>query len=127
MVRRLARGCWSAFWDYETPKVIVVRNRRLGFVHRTVQLLILLYFVCRQRSLAGVGDVHAWEPLVPQERDALPSSGLPSELAPPCSSGTCSSCRKATRTVRQVRRAPSSPKSRGSPYRSTKCGTLRNT
>uniref|UniRef100_A0A8D2B5W8 P2X purinoceptor n=1 Tax=Sciurus vulgaris TaxID=55149 RepID=A0A8D2B5W8_SCIVU len=21
--RRLARGCWSAFWDYETPKVIV--------------------------------------------------------------------------------------------------------
>nr|XP_034345464.1 P2X purinoceptor 2 isoform X4 [Arvicanthis niloticus] len=45
MVRRLARGCWSAFWDYETPKVIVVRNRRLGFVHRMVQLLILLYFV----------------------------------------------------------------------------------
>ncbi|XP_027271667.1 P2X purinoceptor 2 isoform X2 [Cricetulus griseus] len=45
VVRRLARGCWSAFWDYETPKVIVVRNRRLGFVHRMVQLLILLYFV----------------------------------------------------------------------------------
>ncbi|KAM4857737.1 P2X purinoceptor 2 isoform 1-T1 [Urocitellus parryii] len=43
--RRLARGCWSAFWDYETPKVIVVRNRRLGVVYRTVQLLILLYFV----------------------------------------------------------------------------------
>ncbi|XP_048196888.1 P2X purinoceptor 2 isoform X3 [Perognathus longimembris pacificus] len=21
--RRLARGCWSAFWDYETPKVVV--------------------------------------------------------------------------------------------------------
>ncbi|XP_060048680.1 P2X purinoceptor 2 isoform X2 [Erinaceus europaeus] len=43
--RRLARGCWSAFWDYETPKVMVVRNRRLGVVHRAVQLLILLYFV----------------------------------------------------------------------------------
>uniref|UniRef100_A0A8D1EQK8 Uncharacterized protein n=1 Tax=Sus scrofa TaxID=9823 RepID=A0A8D1EQK8_PIG len=43
--RRLARGCWSAFWDYETPKVIVVKNRRLGIVYRTVQLLILLYFV----------------------------------------------------------------------------------
>ncbi|XP_055003177.1 P2X purinoceptor 2 isoform X1 [Sorex araneus] len=43
--RRLARGCWSAFWDYETPKVIVVRNRRLGVVYRAVQLLILLYFV----------------------------------------------------------------------------------
>ncbi|XP_067557407.1 P2X purinoceptor 2 isoform X4 [Globicephala melas] len=43
--RRLARSCWSAFWDYETPKVIVVKNRRLGIVYRTVQLLILLYFV----------------------------------------------------------------------------------
>ncbi|XP_034790819.1 P2X purinoceptor 2 isoform X9 [Pan paniscus] len=43
--RRLARGCWSALWDYETPKVIVVRNRRLGVLYRAVQLLILLYFV----------------------------------------------------------------------------------
>nr|KAF6268783.1 purinergic receptor P2X 2 [Pipistrellus kuhlii] len=43
--RRLARSCWSAFWDYETPKVIVVRNRQLGVVYRVVQLLILLYFV----------------------------------------------------------------------------------
>ncbi|XP_019487490.1 PREDICTED: P2X purinoceptor 2 isoform X2 [Hipposideros armiger] len=43
--RRLARSCWSAFWDYETPKVIVVKNRRLGVVYRLVQLLILLYFV----------------------------------------------------------------------------------
>ncbi|KAM7051350.1 P2X purinoceptor 2 isoform 2-T2 [Molossus nigricans] len=43
--RRLARGCWSAFWDYETPKVIVVKNRQLGVVYRVVQLLILLYFV----------------------------------------------------------------------------------
>nr|ACY56318.1 P2X2 receptor splice variant P2X2-1a [Cavia porcellus] len=43
--QRLAQGCWSAFWDYETPKVIVVRNRRLGVVYRAVQLLILLYFV----------------------------------------------------------------------------------
>uniref|UniRef100_A0A8P0N8T4 P2X purinoceptor n=1 Tax=Canis lupus familiaris TaxID=9615 RepID=A0A8P0N8T4_CANLF len=43
--RRLAGGCWSALWDYETPKVIVVKNRRLGVVYRAVQLLILLYFV----------------------------------------------------------------------------------
>lgn len=56
VVRRLARGCWSAFWDYETPKVIVVRNRRLGFVHRMVQLLILLYFVW----CAGRGTVGNW-------------------------------------------------------------------
>jgi P2X purinoceptor 2 len=52
--RRLARGCWSAFWDYETPKVIVVRNRRLGVVYRAVQLLILLYFVwCAGRGARG--------------------------------------------------------------------------
>lgn len=56
MVLRLTRSCWSAFWDYETPKVIVVRNRRLGFVHRTVQLLILLYFVW----CAGPGRCGQW-------------------------------------------------------------------
>lgn len=55
--QRLAQGCWSAFWDYETPKVIVVRNRRLGVVYRAVQLLILLYFVwCAGRGRAGDGD-----------------------------------------------------------------------
>lgn len=54
MVRRLARSCSSAFWDYETPKVIVVRNRRLGILHRTVQLLILIYFVwCAGRGSVG--------------------------------------------------------------------------
>lgn len=54
--RRLARSCWSAFWDYETPKVIVVRNRRLGVVYRVVQLLILLYFVwCVRGGVPGPG------------------------------------------------------------------------
>lgn len=78
MVRRLAWGCWSAFWDYETPKVIVVRNRRLGFVHRMVQLLILLYFVwCAGRGTVGNraegGGILSWglarAPLGLQERD----------------------------------------------------------
>uniref|UniRef100_A0A5F8HI31 Uncharacterized protein n=1 Tax=Monodelphis domestica TaxID=13616 RepID=A0A5F8HI31_MONDO len=44
----MAKNCWNVFWgfwDYETPKVIVVKNRNLGFIYRTVQLLILLYFV----------------------------------------------------------------------------------
>ncbi|XP_035562408.1 P2X purinoceptor 2 isoform X11 [Canis lupus dingo] len=36
--RRLAGGCWSALWDYETPKVIVVKNRRLGVVYRAVRV-----------------------------------------------------------------------------------------
>lgn len=53
--RRLARSCWSAFWDYETPKVIVVKNRRLGVVYRLVQLLILLYFVWWVRGGRGPG------------------------------------------------------------------------
>ncbi|XP_074061248.1 P2X purinoceptor 2 isoform X2 [Macrotis lagotis] len=46
--RLLAQTCWGglwSFWDYETPKVIVVKNRNLGCIYRTVQLLILLYFV----------------------------------------------------------------------------------
>ena len=53
--RRLAQSCWSAFWDYETPKVIVVKNRRLGIVYRAVQLLILLYFVWWVRTGSGAG------------------------------------------------------------------------
>ncbi|XP_077619735.1 P2X purinoceptor 2 [Crocuta crocuta] len=37
----------------QTPKVIVVKNRRLGVVYRAVQLFILLYFVCYQDSETG--------------------------------------------------------------------------
>lgn len=66
-------------------------------------------------------------PLGLQERDILVAPGLPLEPAPPCPTGTSSSCRKATRIARPVQRAPSSPKSRGSPCRNTKCGTWRNT
>uniref|UniRef100_A0A8C4Y7U5 P2X purinoceptor n=1 Tax=Gopherus evgoodei TaxID=1825980 RepID=A0A8C4Y7U5_9SAUR len=43
-----AMGCWRRFWEfwnYETPKVIVVKNRSLGIMYRGVQLLILLYFI----------------------------------------------------------------------------------
>ncbi|KAJ7309580.1 hypothetical protein JRQ81_007632 [Phrynocephalus forsythii] len=41
-------GCWDyflEFWSYETPKVIVVKNRHLGVIYRLVQLLILVYFI----------------------------------------------------------------------------------
>ncbi|KAM4710546.1 P2X purinoceptor 2 isoform 2-T2 [Discoglossus pictus] len=31
-------------WEYETPKVIVVKNRQLGSIYRLLQLLIILYF-----------------------------------------------------------------------------------
>uniref|UniRef100_H3BD16 P2X purinoceptor n=1 Tax=Latimeria chalumnae TaxID=7897 RepID=H3BD16_LATCH len=33
------------FWDYETPKVIVVKSRTLGITYRIVQLLIIVYFL----------------------------------------------------------------------------------
>ncbi|XP_072444100.1 P2X purinoceptor 2-like isoform X2 [Chiloscyllium punctatum] len=36
--------CWAEFWDYETPKVVVVKNRTLGIIYRIIQLLIILYF-----------------------------------------------------------------------------------
>ncbi|XP_041057919.1 P2X purinoceptor 2 isoform X1 [Carcharodon carcharias] len=35
---------WAEFWDYETPKVVVVKNRTLGVIYRIIQLLIILYF-----------------------------------------------------------------------------------
>ncbi|XP_061459256.1 P2X purinoceptor 2-like [Rhineura floridana] len=41
-------GCWDylwEFWNYETSKVIVVKNRHLGVIYRLVQLLILVYFI----------------------------------------------------------------------------------
>uniref|UniRef100_A0A670JIX3 P2X purinoceptor n=1 Tax=Podarcis muralis TaxID=64176 RepID=A0A670JIX3_PODMU len=40
----LAKGA-SKFWNYETPKVIVVKKRNLGVIYRLVQLLILVYFI----------------------------------------------------------------------------------
>ncbi|XP_026878979.2 P2X purinoceptor 2 [Electrophorus electricus] len=33
------------FWDYETPKIMVVKNRRLGVIYRAVQLLVITYFI----------------------------------------------------------------------------------
>ncbi|XP_072343218.1 P2X purinoceptor 2 isoform X1 [Scyliorhinus torazame] len=35
---------WAEFWDYETPKVVVVKNRTLGIIYRIIQLFIILYF-----------------------------------------------------------------------------------
>ncbi|TSU24181.1 P2X purinoceptor 2 [Bagarius yarrelli] len=33
------------FWDYETPKIMIVKNRRLGVIYRSVQLLVITYFI----------------------------------------------------------------------------------
>ncbi|KAL4636113.1 P2X purinoceptor 2 [Arapaima gigas] len=33
------------FWDYETPKVMVVKNRTLGIIYRSIHLLVTTYFI----------------------------------------------------------------------------------
>lgn len=33
------------FWDYETPKVMVIKNRTLGLIYRSVQFLVITYFI----------------------------------------------------------------------------------
>ncbi|KTF93832.1 hypothetical protein cypCar_00014402 [Cyprinus carpio] len=33
------------FWDYETPKVMVVKDRKLGVIYRAVQFLVITYFI----------------------------------------------------------------------------------
>ncbi|XP_062310474.1 P2X purinoceptor 2 [Osmerus eperlanus] len=33
------------FWDYETPKVMVVKNKTLGVIYRGVQFLVVTYFI----------------------------------------------------------------------------------
>ncbi|XP_075424066.1 P2X purinoceptor 2 [Ascaphus truei] len=38
-------SCFGQMWDYETPKVIVVKNLQLGTIYRLLQLLIIVYFV----------------------------------------------------------------------------------
>ncbi|EMP24875.1 P2X purinoceptor 2 [Chelonia mydas] len=48
------RRCFWEFWNYETPKVIVVKNRNLGIMYRGVQLLILLYFIWGGGSMENV-------------------------------------------------------------------------
>ncbi|CAB1321596.1 unnamed protein product [Coregonus sp. 'balchen'] len=33
------------FWDYETPKIMVVKNKKLGVIYRGVQFLVITYFI----------------------------------------------------------------------------------
>ncbi|CAB1319435.1 unnamed protein product [Coregonus sp. 'balchen'] len=33
------------FWDYETPKVMVVKNKKLGVIYRGVQVFVITYFI----------------------------------------------------------------------------------
>ncbi|XP_043924597.1 P2X purinoceptor 2-like [Protopterus annectens] len=44
-LQQVCEQCFTGFCDYETPKVIVVKNRNLGLFYRCVQLLIISYFI----------------------------------------------------------------------------------
>ncbi|XP_036383493.1 P2X purinoceptor 2 [Megalops cyprinoides] len=41
----LFNDCILGFCDYETPKIIVVKNRTLGIIYRGVQFLVITYFI----------------------------------------------------------------------------------
>ncbi|XP_068994707.1 P2X purinoceptor 2 [Embiotoca jacksoni] len=36
---------FHGFWDYETPKVMVVKNGTLGVIYRSVQFFVITYFI----------------------------------------------------------------------------------
>ncbi|KAI3372885.1 hypothetical protein L3Q82_023326 [Scortum barcoo] len=44
-LREFIKDYFLGFWDYETPKVMVVKNRTLGVIYRAVQFLVITYFI----------------------------------------------------------------------------------
>ncbi|XP_029367202.1 P2X purinoceptor 2 [Echeneis naucrates] len=44
-LREFIKDYFLGFWDYETPKVMVVKNRTLGVIYRGVQFLVITYFI----------------------------------------------------------------------------------
>lgn len=44
-LRDFIKDYFLSFWDYETPKVMVVKNRTLGIIYRGVQFLVITYFI----------------------------------------------------------------------------------
>ncbi|KAM9744124.1 P2X purinoceptor 2 [Menidia menidia] len=44
-LRGFIKEYFHSFWDYETPKVMVVKNRTLGVIYRAVQFLVITYFI----------------------------------------------------------------------------------
>ncbi|XP_053181670.1 P2X purinoceptor 2 [Scomber japonicus] len=44
-LREFIKDYFLGFWDYETPKVMVVKNKTLGVIYRAVQFLVITYFI----------------------------------------------------------------------------------
>uniref|UniRef100_A0A8C6Q1J4 P2X purinoceptor n=1 Tax=Nothobranchius furzeri TaxID=105023 RepID=A0A8C6Q1J4_NOTFU len=44
-LRDFFKDYFQGFWDYETPKMMVVKNKTLGVIYRGVQFLVITYFI----------------------------------------------------------------------------------
>ncbi|XP_006640389.2 P2X purinoceptor 2 [Lepisosteus oculatus] len=44
-LKELIKDFYVGFWDYETPKIMVVKNQTLGIIYRIVQFLVITYFI----------------------------------------------------------------------------------
>ncbi|KAI1300156.1 P2X purinoceptor 4 [Halotydeus destructor] len=44
-VRNYATEYVDGFWDYDSPKVVVLKNRKIGVIYRFLQLIILFYVI----------------------------------------------------------------------------------
>ena len=45
MARRLPDELAAFFFEYDTPRMVLVRNKKVGVVFRLIQLVVLVYVV----------------------------------------------------------------------------------
>lgn len=45
MARRLQDELASFFFEYDTPRMVLVRNKKVGVVFRLIQLVVLVYVI----------------------------------------------------------------------------------
>lgn len=45
MARRLQDKLAAFFFEYDTPRMVLVRNKKVGIVFRLIQLVVFIYVV----------------------------------------------------------------------------------
>lgn len=45
MARRLQDELAAFFFEYDTPRMVLVRNKKVGIIFRLIQLVVLIYVV----------------------------------------------------------------------------------
>lgn len=45
MARRLQDELAAFFFEYDTPRMVLVRNKKVGIVFRLIQLVVLVYVI----------------------------------------------------------------------------------